>query len=179
VQLAAWRCAGTVPDSLCISINLSDHQFWYGDAVATVFAALSHVKLPTRCIALEITESVVVHDLAAARTMLQTLHDYGLRLYVDDFGTGYSSLNVLRQLPVDALKIDKSFVSDMQTNGKARELIRTTIVMGHNLGMDMIAEGIETDSQHSQLRELGCELGQGHLLSRSVPGFLTLRVAHS
>jgi EAL domain-containing protein (putative c-di-GMP-specific phosphodiesterase class I) len=168
-QLAAWRRAGAVPDDLCISVNLSDRQFWYGDPVASVTAALAQAQLPASCIALELTESVVVHDLAAAQAMLQTLHDQGLKLYVDDFGTGYSSLNVLRQLPVDALKIDKSFVSDMETNAKARELVRTIVVMGHNLGMDVIAEGIETDSQHRQLRELGCELGQGHLFSESVP----------
>jgi diguanylate cyclase (GGDEF)-like protein len=168
-QLAAWRRAGAVSDDLCVSINLSDRQFWYGDAVTTVTAALSESRLPPRCIALEITESVVVHDLAAAQAMLQTLHEQGLKLYVDDFGTGYSSLNVLRQLPVDALKIDKSFVSDMETNAKARELVRTIVLMGHNLGMDVIAEGIETHDQHHQLRELGCELGQGHLFSPSVP----------
>lgn len=171
-QLAAWRRDGAVPDDLCVSINLSDRQFWSGDAIATVSAALSATKVPARCIALEITESVVVHDLAAAQTMLQTLHDLGLRLYVDDFGTGYSSLNVLRQLPVDALKIDKSFVSDMPTSAKAYELIRAIIDMGHNLGLDVIAEGIETDGQRRQLHALGCELGQGHLFSRSVPGHL-------
>ena len=174
-QLSAWRRAGVVPDDLCVSINLSDRQFWYGDAHATVLAALAQARLPARCIALEITESVVVHDLAAAQAMLQTLHDQGLRLYVDDFGTGYSSLNVLRQLPVDALKIDRSFVSDMQANDRARELVRTIIVMGHNLGMQVIAEGIETVGQLRQLREMGCELGQGHLFSRSVPGFLVPR----
>jgi diguanylate cyclase (GGDEF)-like protein len=174
-QLSAWRRAGSVPDDLFVSINLSDRQFWYGDATATVLAALAMAKLPARSIALEITENVVVHDLAAAQAMLQALHDHGLRLYVDDFGTGYSSLNVLRQLPVDALKIDKSFVGDMQTNDKARELVRTIIVMGHNLGMQVIAEGIETTDQLRQLRELGCEFGQGHLFSRSVPALLAPR----
>ncbi|GFJ95311.1 hypothetical protein Prum_089530 [Phytohabitans rumicis] len=167
-QLAAWRRTGTVPDDLWVSINLSDRQFWYGDAAATVAAALRQARLPARCIALEITESVVVHDLEAAQTMLQTLHDQGLKLYVDDFGTGYSSLSVLRELPIDALKIDKSFVADMAASGKARELVRTIILMGHNLGMDVIAEGIETSVQHELLRELGCELGQGHLFSRPI-----------
>jgi EAL domain-containing protein (putative c-di-GMP-specific phosphodiesterase class I) len=169
-QLAAWRRAGVVPEDLCVSINLSDREFWYGDPVATVSAALSSTGLPARNVAVEITESVVVHDLGAARTMLQALREQGLRLYVDDFGTGYSSLNVLRQLPVDALKIDKSFISDMESNAKARELVRTIIIMGHNLGMDVIAEGIETASQHRQLLDLGCELGQGHLFSKSLPG---------
>lgn len=178
-QLAEWRHAGAVSDDLCVSINLSNREFWYGDAVATVSAALAHARLPARCIALEITEGVVVHDLAAAQTMLQTLHDQGLRLYVDDFGTGYSSLNVLRQLPVDAMKIDKSFVSDMQTDAKARELVRTIIVMGHNLGLGVIAEGIETDQQQRLLRELGCELGQGHLFSRSLPGLVAHRFVAS
>ncbi len=169
-QLAAWRRTGSVPEDLCVSINLSDREFWYGDPVATLNQALSSTGLPARNVAVEITESVVVHDLGAARTMLQALRQQGSRLYVDDFGTGYSSLNVLRQLPVDALKIDKSFISDMETNAKARELVRTIVTMGHNLGMDVIAEGIETESQHRRLLELGCELGQGHLFSRSRPG---------
>jgi len=167
-QLAAWRRVGSVPDTLWVSINLSDRQFWYGDAAATIAASLRQARLPARCIALEITESVVVHDLEAAQAMLQALHEQGLKLYVDDFGTGYSSLSVLRELPIDALKIDKSFVYDMASSGKARELVRTIIQMGHNLGMDVIAEGIETAEQHVLLRELGCELGQGHLFSRPI-----------
>jgi diguanylate cyclase (GGDEF)-like protein len=167
-QLAAWRRAAIVPDGLWVSINLSDRQFWYGDIAATVAAALDQERLPARCIALEITEGVVVHDVEAAQSMLQSLHDQGLKLYVDDFGTGYSSLSVLRELPIDALKIDKSFVSDMASSAKARELVRTIILMGHNLGMGVIAEGIENVAQHDLLRELGCELGQGHLFSRPV-----------
>jgi diguanylate cyclase (GGDEF)-like protein len=167
-QLASWRRDAVVPDDLWVSINLSDRQFWYGDAAATVAASLEHERLPARCIALEITEGVVVHDVQAAQSMLQGLHDQGLKLYVDDFGTGYSSLSVLRELPIDALKIDKSFVSDVATSAKARELVRTIILMGHNLGMGVIAEGIEEPAQHAQLRELGCELGQGHLFSRPV-----------
>ena len=167
-QLAGWRRAGAVSDALWVSVNLSDRQFWYGDAAATVAAALRQEKLPAHCVALEITESVVVHDISAARRMLHDLHDQGLKLYVDDFGTGYSSLSLLRELPIDALKIDKSFVSDVASSARARELIRTIILMGHNLGMGVIAEGIEDPAQHAVLRELGCELGQGHLFSRPV-----------
>ncbi|NUT31665.1 MAG: EAL domain-containing protein [Hamadaea sp.] len=176
-QLVEWRRTGAVRDDLTVSINLSDREFWYGDITATIFTALAQAGLPARCITLEITESVVVHDLSTARTVLQTLHDQGLKLYVDDFGTGYSSLNVLRQLPVDALKIDKSFVSDLETNAKARELVRTIIVMGRNLGVDVIAEGVENDDQRRRLRALGCELGQGHLFSRPLPGSQAVRVA--
>ncbi|MGN9910245.1 EAL domain-containing protein [Phytohabitans sp. LJ34] len=167
-RLAGWRRAGTVPDDLWVSINLSDRQFWYGDAAATVAAALRQEELPAHCVALEITESVVVHDVGAARRMLHDLHGQGLKLYVDDFGTGYSSLSLLRELPIDALKIDKSFVNDVASSARARELIRTIILMGHNLGMGVIAEGIEDREQHAVLRELGCELGQGHLFSRPV-----------
>jgi diguanylate cyclase (GGDEF)-like protein len=167
-QLAGWRREAVVPESLWVSINLSDRQFWYGDAAATVAAALGQEQLPAHCIALEITENVVVHDVDAARSMLHDLHDQGLKLYVDDFGTGYSSLSILRELPIDALKIDKSFVSDVASSAKARELIRTIISMGHNLGMGVIAEGIENRDQHTVLSELGCELGQGHLFSRPV-----------
>ncbi|MEH1125550.1 EAL domain-containing protein [Micromonospora sp. CPCC 206061] len=167
-QLAGWRRDAVVSEDLWVSINLSDRQFWYGDAAAIVAASLEHERLPARCIALEITEGVVVHDVKAAQSMLQGLHDQGLKLYVDDFGTGYSSLSVLRELPIDALKIDKSFVSDVATSARARELVRTIISMGHNLGMGVIAEGIENPVQHALLRELGCELGQGHLFSRPV-----------
>ncbi len=168
-QLAAWRHAGAVPEELWISVNISNRQFWSDGMTDDITACLARHELPPRCLALEITEGVIMHSVDSARAMLNELHARGLRLYVDDFGTGYSSLGVLHQLPIDALKIDRSFVTNLATNAKTRELVRTIVLMGHNLGTDVIAEGIEHEHQHALLREMGCGYGQGYWFARAMP----------
>jgi EAL domain-containing protein (putative c-di-GMP-specific phosphodiesterase class I) len=101
--------------------------------------------------------------------VLHELHARGLQVHVDDFGTGYSSLQTLHRLPIDALKIDKSFVSGLDHDERTAELVRTIVQLGTNLGVIVIAEGIETTSQHACLREIGCAWGQGYLFSAAVP----------
>ena len=101
-----------------------------------------------------------------AKTTLRELKALGVRIAMDDFGTGYSSLSYLHKLPLDALKVDRSFVSQIESDAEKLEIVRTIITLAHNLGLEVIAEGIETREQMFILRELGCELGQGYLFSR-------------
>jgi EAL domain-containing protein (putative c-di-GMP-specific phosphodiesterase class I) len=118
---------------------------------------------------LEITEGVIMHDVKLARQMLTEFHELGVELHIDDFGTGHSSLEALCHLPIDALKIDKSFVAQLGTDRRSTELVRTIVLMGVNLGMELIAEGIETQQRWSLLRRTQCTYGQGYLFSRPLP----------
>jgi diguanylate cyclase (GGDEF)-like protein len=168
-QLALWRQIHAIPEDLWVSLNISNRQFWSSDVAGEIATRLEEYKLPPHCLAVEITESVIMHSLATARATLKNLHHHGLKLYVDDFGTGYSSLGALHQLPIDALKIDRSFITHLVTDKKTRELVHTIVLMGDNLGIDVIAEGIETEEQRRQLQDLGCLYGQGHWFSHPLP----------
>jgi len=118
---------------------------------------------------LEITESVLLDDIAASTRKLQILRRAGVEVSVDDFGTGYSSLNYLARLPVDTLKIDRSFVMRMREAGYPRNIVAMIVSLAHTLGLKVIAEGVEEDEQRRLLRELGCDQIQGYLMSRPVP----------
>ncbi len=109
-----------------------------------------------------------MNDVSAAHRKLAALHDMGVRLHIDDFGTGYSSLAALHRLTIDAFKIDRSFVAPLDVDGRSRELVRSIISMGVNLGLDLVAEGIETPQQRDHLRGYGCHHGQGYLFSQPV-----------
>jgi predicted signal transduction protein with EAL and GGDEF domain len=119
---------------------------------------------------LEITESAIVADMFRMRGVLERLGDMGLRLSVDDFGTGYTSLGYLRRLPISELKIDRSFVSHMATSEEDAVIVRSTIDLGRNLGLGVVAEGVEDPEVLEQLRALGCDVAQGYLMSRPIPG---------
>jgi diguanylate cyclase (GGDEF)-like protein len=173
-QLGDWRRAHAIPENLWVSLNVSNGQFWSGAINETIASSLSTNSLPPHCLAVEITEGVIMHNVGTARAMLEQLHDQGVKLYVDDFGTGYSSLGVLHQLPIDALKIDRSFITNLATDTKTHELVRTIVLMGDNLGIDVIAEGIETEEQRSQLERLGCLYGQGYRFSEPLPSALAV-----
>jgi diguanylate cyclase (GGDEF)-like protein len=166
-QMQDWKaCLGR---PVKVSINISNRQFWHCNIGEKIQECLTRGGLSPEDLILEITESVIMHDAQLARRTLNQLHDLGLKLHIDDFGTGYSSLEALHQLPIDALKVDRSFVSRYGVDARSRELLRTIIVMGHNLGLDVIAEGVETVDQLEHLKELGCAYVQGYLLSRPVP----------
>lgn len=169
-QVSAWRAAGLGPDGLRISVNVSNRQFWHTRLLEDIQESLQLADLDPSALIIEITEGVIVNDVQAARQKLATLHDLGVRLHIDDFGTGYSSLEALHHLNIDAFKIDRSFVAPLVTAGKSRELVRTIVSMGLNLGLELVAEGIETAQQRDHLRRYGCHHGQGHLFSRPVPG---------
>ena len=125
--------------------------------------ALSGAGTP---LAIEITEGSLIEDQERALSVISALHEHGVRVALDDFGTGFSSLSYLATLPVDTLKIDRTFVSAMTEDPRAMSLVSTVIALAHNLEMDVVAEGIETEEQAKLLRLLRCEIGQGYLLGR-------------
>ncbi len=167
-QLAQWQQLPGL-ERLSVSVNVSNRQFWHGRLVEEVTDCLRATGIDPATLSLEITESVIMHDVHLARRMLRELHDLGVHLHIDDFGTGYSSLEALHRLPLDALKIDKSFVAALDEDPRSAELVRTIVLMGSNLGLELIAEGVESPGHRDRLRDLGCAFGQGYWFSRPVP----------
>jgi diguanylate cyclase (GGDEF)-like protein len=167
-QIAAWRRAYDGP--LAVSVNLSHREFWSDQLLLTVTQALSRHHVPPACLILEITESVIMADPDAAREIMGDLHANGIRMHIDDFGTGQSSLHALRAFPVDALKIDQSFVQQIDVDRQTTELVRIIVGMGHTLGLDVVAEGVETTEQAESLRAMGCGTAQGWLYAKAIPG---------
>ena len=161
-QLATWRreLGRVAPDF--ISVNLSRAQLLGGAFIQQVRAALHACALSARHLQMEITESLAAQD-ADVIAQLHELKELGLSLALDDFGTGYSSLSSLHQLPVDVVKIDRSFVCQVESSAHHRVLIEATVMVAKSLGMTTVAEGIETPGQHEALRALGCDKGQGYL----------------
>jgi diguanylate cyclase (GGDEF)-like protein len=153
--------------SLSLSVNLSARQVAQPDLLDRIQDALAISKLDPHCLKLEITESVVMENAEAATLMFKQLRAIGVQLSIDDFGTGYSSLSYLHRFPLNYLKIDRSFVMRLTTDND-NAIVRTILTLARNLGMEVIAEGIETEEQYQQLRMLGCEYGQGYLFSHPV-----------
>ncbi|RIK46094.1 MAG: response regulator receiver protein [Chloroflexi bacterium] len=153
---------------LVTSVNLSGRQFQHPYLAEAVLTALDTAGLDPARLALEVTESVVMDDVTAAVETLRRLKQLGIHIGIDDFGTGYSSLAYLRRFPVDFLKIDKSFVAELESDTEAAVIVSAMIGLAHALGLRVVAEGIETPAQLGQLRELGCDYGQGYYFSRPV-----------
>ena len=174
-QGRAWRDEGLC---LPISVNLSTRNLLDRDFPAQVARLLSRWEMAPRSLELEVTESSMLANPTRAKAVLEELSGLGLRLSIDDFGTGYSSLAYLRQLPVDEIKIDRSFVMGMAHEADDAVIVRSTVDLGRNLGLDVVAEGVETAELWRGLRELGCHTAQGYFLSRPVPaGELTAWLA--
>nr|MDQ3805531.1 EAL domain-containing protein [Acidobacteriota bacterium] len=165
-QMRRWQKLFPSEAPLFISVNLSGKQFAQPNLTETVAAALERTKLSPRSLKLEITESVVMENIETATEMLRQLRELGVQLAIDDFGTGYSSLSYLHRFPIDTLKIDRSFVTRMVDNSENIEIVRTIVMLAQILGMDVVAEGVETKEQLALLRKLGCENGQGYYFSR-------------
>ena len=165
-QMQRWQNEYGVENPLFISVNLSGKQFAQPDLIDQVKNIISETRLSPRGLKLEITESVVMENFETATEMLQQLRDLGVQLSIDDFGTGYSSLSYLHRFPIDTLKIDRSFVIKMIDNNENLEIVRTIVMLAQNLGMDVIAEGVETKEQLALLRKLKCENGQGYYFSK-------------
>jgi diguanylate cyclase (GGDEF)-like protein/PAS domain S-box-containing protein len=166
-QVKAWRDRFRRP--LGVSVNLSGRQFGQADLADHVREVLREEKLPEGGLSLEITEGVLLDPAPATVDVLEELHSAGARLYLDDFGTGYSSLSYLHRFPIDALKIDRSFVGGLKPDGEGREIIRTIMALAQGLELQVIAEGVETDEQAGALKELRCDYAQGYKYSRPVP----------
>jgi EAL domain-containing protein (putative c-di-GMP-specific phosphodiesterase class I) len=145
---------------------LSPHQFTDATIVADISGILAETSLPARLLILEITESAIIGDIHASRPVLLELRRMGVRVALDDFGTGYSSLTHLSDLPIDTIKIDQSFVSEMCVRNQDALIIEAVVTLAHSLGMSTIAEGVETPAQLADLRSSGCDSVQGYLLSR-------------
>jgi EAL domain-containing protein (putative c-di-GMP-specific phosphodiesterase class I) len=152
-----------------MSVNLSSKQFSQPDLIEQITRALRDTGLDPSGLRLEITESVVMENLESAAEMLRQLRELGVEASTDDFGTGYSSLSYLHRFPISTLKIDRLFVSGMSNQSENVEIIRSIIMLARNLGMTVVAEGVETEEQIAQLRELGCKHAQGYFFSRPVP----------
>ena len=163
-QLQHWHERFPSEKPMYMTVNLSAKQFAQPDLVDRVRAILSETNVDPSFLKLEITESVVMDDFKSAAEMLAHLRELGVGLSIDDFGTGYSSLTYLHQFPIDTLKIDRSFVSRMDTENV--EIVRTILMLAENLGMDAVAEGVETKEQMSLLRNLSCKSGQGYFFSK-------------
>ncbi len=165
-QMNEWHQRFASLPPLTISINLSTRQFSQPDLIERINAVLAETGLRPESLKIEITESAVMENAESAVEMLNQLKALGVQLSIDDFGTGYSSFNYLHRFPIDTLKIDRSFVSRMDLQPENVEIVRTIIALAHNLGMKVVAEGIETPAQMNRLRDLGCEYGQGYYLAR-------------
>jgi diguanylate cyclase (GGDEF)-like protein len=152
-----------------VAVNLSGRQLARSDLAADVAGALLETGLPPGKLAVEVTESVVLVDAARARATLETLKELGVTVAMDDFGTGYSSLSHLRELPVDVVKIDRSFVGGVTTSESDAALVAAVIGMAQALGLVVVAEGVETAEEAAWLREKGCDIGQGYWFARPVP----------
>ncbi|MYN25293.1 putative bifunctional diguanylate cyclase/phosphodiesterase [Duganella levis] len=155
---------------LKVSVNLSTRDLLDQDLPAKFADLLARHKLTPGSFCLEITESAIMDDPVRAQHTLERLSAMGLDLSIDDFGTGYSSLAYLKRLPVNELKIDKSFVLNMENDEGDTKIVRSTIDLGHNMGLRVVAEGIESEAVWRLLAELGCDQGQGYFMSRPIPG---------
>jgi len=168
-QIIEWHEQRPDRRPLDLSVNLSARQVSHRDLAAQVAEVLARTGLDPVHLRLEITESVVVKESAIARATLEALSEMGVRLVLDDFGTGYSSLAYLNRFPLDALKIDRSFVEALGVEQERTAIVEAIIAMARALSLDVIAEGVENEAQLSELRRLGCDYGQGHLFSRALP----------
>ena len=167
-QMREWQLQRETPDAMTISVNLSPKQFTQANLAEGVTKILAETGLPSSCLVLEITESTIMESTDCASAVLAELKQLGVQLAIDDFGTGYSSLSYVHRFPLNSLKIDRSFVSEMGAQGERSEIVRAIVNLAHNLGLEVIAEGIETQSQLDHLTTLGCDYGQGYLFSMPV-----------
>jgi len=167
-QMVRWSDGGHPP--VPVSVNISGRHIQRANLVEPVQAALIGFKLDPRLLELELTETVLMHNLSATLPLLQALKDLGVSISIDDFGTGYSSLSYLKRLPIDTLKIDRSFVRELETSSDNAAIVAAIIAMSKSLKLKVVAEGVETQGQMTRLFDQGCQLMQGFLFSPAVPG---------
>jgi len=165
-QVADWHARG---HHLTIAVNLSASSLVDSDLPGQVASMLAARDISPRFLQLEITEEYLMVDRDRARAILTRLRDSGVQICVDDFGSGYSSLSYLRDLPIDELKLDPTFISPMAQDERTAALVASTIAMAHSLGLRMVAEGVENDVAFTELTRLGCDQAQGYLMSGPVP----------
>lgn len=168
-QLKLWQEEWPEARNLTLNVNLSGRQFLRQDLVSDISGVLLRTRVDPRNLRLELTESVLLNSTNQIRDTLAALKGLGVQLHLDDFGTGYSSLSYLQRYPIDAIKIDRSFINQMLQSVDSVELVRTIVSMAHNLRLEVVAEGVEMAEQLSLLRSLGCEFTQGFFFSKPLP----------
>jgi EAL domain-containing protein (putative c-di-GMP-specific phosphodiesterase class I) len=149
-----------------MSVNITPKEFAHPDLAKEIGKCLTQTGVDSSCLQLEIIETIAMGDAEKSGHVLAQLKALGVRLSIDDFGTGYSSLSRLRRIPVDTLKIDRTFISHMDSDPESREIVRIIIMLAHNLGLKVVAEGVETQEQVDLLKQLNCEMAQGYFYSR-------------
>ncbi len=164
-QLHQWQQDFPNCSALTISVNLSGKQLATPGLIESIKAVLTETGINPTCLKLEITESVIMENANVVAELLGQLKALGVRLAIDDFGTGYSSFGHLHKFPIDTLKIDRSFVNQMELSTQSAEIVKTILVLAHNLKKEVVAEGVENNAQIEQLRLLGCDLGQGFFIN--------------
>jgi EAL domain-containing protein (putative c-di-GMP-specific phosphodiesterase class I) len=164
LQTRAWQDAGL--GQLRVAVNLSARQFGAASLVEEIGEVLAETKLPAGSLEIELTESLFMSDVALAVELMHSLKALGVNLSIDDFGTGYSSLSYLSRFPIDVLKIDRSFVAEITRGSNGAPIVASIIALAHNLKLDVIAEGVETEEQLDYLRRHGCDQIQGYYFSR-------------
>lgn len=165
-QSREWIAGGR---GITVAVNLSQQSLLDETMHTEVARVLERHGVPAKALEIEITESALVTDLAAAKTALERLAAQGVTLSIDDYGTGHSSLAHVKQLPVSCIKIDRSFVSGMESDSANAAIVRSTVALARDLGIKLVAEGVETEGEWEELRKLGCDYAQGFLISRPIP----------
>jgi diguanylate cyclase len=168
-QFGLWRSHGVGRDAV-LRVNVSPMELVANNIVDTVAATLDEFEIDPAAVCLEITERVVVQEIDATRRTLGQLKDIGVQIAIDDFGTGYSALTYLKTLPIDILKIDRAFVRDLGVSEQDQAIVHAIVALAHALGLEVVAEGLETATAARALLDLGCDRAQGFLLSRPVDG---------
>jgi diguanylate cyclase (GGDEF)-like protein/PAS domain S-box-containing protein len=168
-QLRAWQEEYAWPRPLTVAVNISSQQFVHDGLVERIEETLRKTGLDARSLKLEITENLVMENIESATELMRRVRALGVQLAIDDFGTGYSSLSYLHRFPINTLKIDRSFVGRMTDNNENAEIVRTILMLARNLGMDVVAEGVETAEQVRLLRDSSCDYGQGFHFCKPVP----------
>ena len=172
-DIVSWR--DHVDKPFPVSINVSAQQLRGSDIVRQVRQALEQANIDRHLLRLELTETVLLEDLSVAEPTLRDLSAYGIGIHIDDFGTGYSSLSYLAQLPVQALKIDRSFISQVTESDSTRRVVQAIVALGKALNLGVVAEGIETDLQFAHVRRLGCDVVQGYFIAKPMRGSHLIR----
>jgi Amt family ammonium transporter len=168
LEASSWHRLYPGEQLLYVSINVSARYFSHPSFIGDVREALNKSAIPPACLKIELTESVAMNDAPSTEQTMSELRALGVRLSIDDFGTGYSSLSYLRHFPVNTLKIDKSFVSAMEDEPENSAIVNTIVALGRSLGLQVVAEGVETLDQLERLKSIDCDAAQGYLFSKPV-----------
>jgi EAL domain-containing protein (putative c-di-GMP-specific phosphodiesterase class I) len=167
-QLGEWRARLPAARHLSVHVNLSGREFVHPDGVEEILGIVREAGLGPGSLKLEVTESIILENAELVARALEELQGHGIELSIDDFGTGYSSLSYLHRFAFDTVKVDQSFVSGAASQESNQEIIRAIVSLSHSLGMDVIAEGVETADQLERLRRLGCDFAQGYYFSSAL-----------